>query len=166
MAGSSSHHDPFKQKKTSGSESIWFSIEIITLSAFQTSETGIFHISPFQVVFCFLVTVPLADVSSEDSVFRKSLQTWTKLGRLQDLCMHLGGRKGRQKNIEQILYGDPQDRYRIQLLITEGSLEVKLPTIWTHGKAEVGRVREGKRGSEKLREEKESEERRCRCTKR
>jgi len=34
-----------------------------------------------------------------------------------------------------------------------GSLEVKLPT-WTDGKAEVGRVRE----------EKESEERRSRCT--
>jgi len=39
---------------------------------------------------------------------------------------------------------------------TEGSLEVKLPTIWTYGKAEMGRVRE----------EKESEERRCRCAKR
>ena len=26
--------------------------------------------------------------------------------------------------------------------IIEGSLEVKLPTIWTDGKAEVGRVRE------------------------
>jgi hypothetical protein len=26
--------------------------------------------------------------------------------------------------------------------ITEGSLEVKLPTIWKDGKAEVGRVRE------------------------
>jgi hypothetical protein len=39
---------------------------------------------------------------------------------------------------------------------TEGSLEGKLPTIWTDGKAEV----------EKVREEKESEERRCRCAKR
>ena len=29
--------------------------------------------------------------------------------------------------------------------ITEGSLEVKLPTIWTDGKEEVGRVREGER---------------------
>ena len=37
----------------------------------------------------------------------------------------------------------------------EGSLEVKLPTIWTDGKAEVGRVREEKRSSEKMREEKE-----------
>ena len=37
--------------------------------------------------------------------------------------------------------------------IPEGSLEVKLPTIWTDGKAEVRRVRE-----EKSREEKESEE--------
>ena len=30
------------------------------------------------------------------------------------------------------------------ILIIEGSLEVKLPTIWTDGKAEVGRVREEK----------------------
>ena len=34
-------------------------------------------------------------------------------------------------------------------------LEVKLPTIWTVGKAEVGRVREEKRRREKIREEKE-----------
>jgi hypothetical protein len=37
----------------------------------------------------------------------------------------------------------------------EGSLEVKLPTIWTDGKAEVGRVREEKSRREKIREEKE-----------
>jgi len=43
---------------------------------------------------------------------------------------------------------------------------VKLPTIWTDGKAEVGRVRKEKRRREKIREEKESEERRCRCAKR
>jgi len=47
----------------------------------------------------------------------------------------------------------------------EGSLEVKLPTIWTDGKAEVERVREEKK-RKKIREEKESEERRCRCAKR
>ena len=46
---------------------------------------------------------------------------------------------------------DAEPRYQY----IEGSLEVKLPT-WTDGKAEVGRVRE----------EKESEERRCRCAKR
>ena len=50
----------------------------------------------------------------------------------------------------------------------EGSLEIKLPTLWTDGKAEVGIVREEKRRGEeerreKVREEKESEERRCRC---
>jgi len=28
--------------------------------------------------------------------------------------------------------------------LTKGSLEVKLPTIWTYGRAEVGRVREEK----------------------
>ena len=47
-------------------------------------------------------------------------------------------------------------------MITERSLEVKLPTIWTDGKAEVGRVREDQRREdqrreEKIREEKESE---------
>ena len=45
-------------------------------------------------------------------------------------------------------------------------LEVKLSTILTNGKAEVGRVREEKSRREKIREEKESEERRCRCAKR
>ena len=36
--------------------------------------------------------------------------------------------------------------------MAEGSLEVKLPTIWTDGKAEVGRVREEKRRRDKIRE--------------
>ena len=36
----------------------------------------------------------------------------------------------------------------------EGSLEVKLPTIWTDGKAEVVRVREEKRREEERRSEK------------
>ena len=39
--------------------------------------------------------------------------------------------------------------------IAAGSLEVKLPTIWKDGKAEVGRVREEKSRSEKIREDKE-----------
>jgi len=42
------------------------------------------------------------------------------------------------------------------MIIIEGRLEVKLPTIWTDGRAEVGRVRE----------EKESGDRRSRCAKR
>ena len=50
--------------------------------------------------------------------------------------------------------------------LAERSLEVKLLTIWTDGKAEMGRVREEKRRREKIRAEKESEERRCRCAKR
>jgi len=37
--------------------------------------------------------------------------------------------------------------------LVEGSLEVKLPTIWTDGKAEVGRVREEKRREEERRSE-------------
>jgi hypothetical protein len=35
----------------------------------------------------------------------------------------------------------------------KGSLEVKLPTIWTDGKAEVGRAREEKSRREKMRED-------------
>ena len=42
------------------------------------------------------------------------------------------------------------------IIIIERSLEVKLPTVWTDGEAEVGRVRE----------EKEWETRRCSCAKR
>ena len=38
--------------------------------------------------------------------------------------------------------------------IIDKSLEVKLPTIWTVGKADVGRVREEKRTRKKIREEK------------
>jgi hypothetical protein len=44
---------------------------------------------------------------------------------------------------------------QVTMYITEGSLEVKLPAIWTDGKAEVGSVREEKSRREKIREEKE-----------
>ena len=54
----------------------------------------------------------------------------------------------------------------INYCIFQRSLEVKLPTIRTYGKAEVGRVREEKRRREKIREEKAPEERTCRCGKR
>jgi len=50
--------------------------------------------------------------------------------------------------------------------VIEGSLKVKLLTKWTDEKAEVGRIREEKRIRKKIRGEKESEERRCRCAKR
>jgi len=43
--------------------------------------------------------------------------------------------------------------------IVEGSLEVKLPTISTNGKAEVGRVREEKRRREEKKREDQSRER-------
>ena len=41
--------------------------------------------------------------------------------------------------------------------IVVGSLEVELPTIWTDGKEEVGRVREGKRREEQKREDQRRE---------
>jgi hypothetical protein len=47
----------------------------------------------------------------------------------------------------------------------EGSLEVKLPTIWTDEKA-GGKSQRRKRRKKKIREEKESEERTCRWAKR
>jgi hypothetical protein len=47
----------------------------------------------------------------------------------------------------------------------EGSLEVKLPTIWTDEKQRWG-VREEKRRRKKIKKEKVSEERRSRCAKR
>ena len=39
----------------------------------------------------------------------------------------------------------PQLSRLVAMVMSEGSLEVKLPAIWTDGKAEVGRVREEKR---------------------
>ena len=48
---------------------------------------------------------------------------------------------------------------------SKGSFEVKLLTRGTDGKAETGRVREEQRRSKKIREEKGSEERRCRRAK-
>ena len=41
--------------------------------------------------------------------------------------------------------------------LVEGNLKVKLPTLWTDEKAEVGRVREEKGRRNKIREAKESE---------
>jgi hypothetical protein len=51
--------------------------------------------------------------------------------------------------------------------IIEGSLEVKLLSIWTDEKQSRAEAeREGTRLEERRVEEKESEERRCRCAKR
>ena len=57
-------------------------------------------------------------------------------------------------------------------MIFEGSLEAKLPTIWTDGKAQPGRSSDREKVSrEKIRfgedqRWRKSEERRCRCAKR
>ena len=47
--------------------------------------------------------------------------------------------------------------------IIEGSLEVKLPTIWTDEKQSRAEAERRERLEERRVEEKESEERRCRC---
>ena len=51
-------------------------------------------------------------------------------------------------------------------IIIEGSLEVKLPTIWTDEKQSGAEAERRERLEERRVEEKESEERRCRCAKR
>ena len=48
----------------------------------------------------------------------------------------------------------------------EGSLEVKLPTIWTDEKQSRAEAERRERLEERRVEEKESKERRCRCVKR
>ena len=50
--------------------------------------------------------------------------------------------------------------------VVEGSLEVKLPTIWTDEKQSRAEAERRERLEERRVEEKESEERRCRCAKR
>jgi RNase H-fold protein (predicted Holliday junction resolvase) len=52
----------------------------------------------------------------------------------------------------------------IIMIIIEGSLEVKLPTIWTDEKQ--SRAEAERRERERRVEEKEQQERRCRCAKR
>ena len=49
--------------------------------------------------------------------------------------------------------------------IIEGSLEVKLPTIWTDEKQSREEAERRERLEERRVEEKEKEERRCRCAK-
>ena len=57
-------------------------------------------------------------------------------------------------------------------ILTEGSLEVKLPTMWTDRNAQTGRssdrekVRREKIGDGEDQRGRKSEERRCRCVKR
>ena len=57
-------------------------------------------------------------------------------------------------------------KYIIYVNIIEGSLEVKLPTIWTDEKQSRAEAERRERLEERRVEEKESEERRCRCAKR
>ena len=45
-----------------------------------------------------------------------------------------------------------REKYRSRFSLIEGSLEVKLPTRCRDGKAKVGRVREEKSRSEKIRD--------------
>ena len=56
--------------------------------------------------------------------------------------------------------------YTFKVMLIEGSLEVKLPTIWTDEKQSREEAERRERLEERSVEEKESEERRCRCAKR
>ena len=54
----------------------------------------------------------------------------------------------------------------LQYRLIEGSLEVRLPTIWTDEKQRREEAERRERLEERRVEEKESEESRCRCVKR
>ena len=78
-------------------------------------------------------------------------------------------RKKKYIYIYYIIYINDKDAtyYHIdQEKIIEGSLEVKLPTIWTDEKQSRAEAERRERLEERRVEEKESEERRCRCAKR
>ena len=82
---------------------------------------------------------------------------------LQHMCPICGG-SGANGSVKQPSRSALQAIGCVVLLLSgqwyemaEESLEVKLPTIWTDGKAEVGRIREEKGRRKKIREEKESE---------
>ena len=59
-----------------------------------------------------------------------------------------------------------QGQGRHEHILIEGSLEVKLPTIWTDEKQSREEAERRERSEERRVEEKESEESRCRCAKR
>ena len=73
------------------------------------------------------------------------------------ICIH---------NIHLVLQRDSRICITYILNIIEGSLEVKLPTIWTDEKQSREEAERRERSEERRVEEKESEERRCRCAKR
>jgi len=58
------------------------------------------------------------------------------------------------------------ERKRERERVIEGSLEVKLPTIWTDERQSREEAQRRERSEERRVEKKESEERRCRCAKR
>ena len=60
----------------------------------------------------------------------------------------------------QTSYNFTQFLRRVDSVVVEGSLEVKLPTIWKDEAAEVGRGREEKESEEKKSEKRKSQERR------
>jgi len=62
--------------------------------------------------------------------------------------------------------GEKHNSITTAIFIVEGSLEVKLPTIWTDEKQSREEAERRERLEERRSEEKESEERRCSSAKR
>jgi hypothetical protein len=68
---------------------------------------------------------------------------------------------------DMIYHGDGKYSYLLVMEnLIEGSLEVKLPTIWTDEKQSREEAERRERSEERRVEEKESEVSRCRCAKR
>ena len=70
------------------------------------------------------------------------------------------------KVIKFMFQSTNQFRIETTKALIEGSLEVKLPTIWTDEKQSREEAERRERLEERRSEEKGSEERRCRCAKR
>jgi len=74
---------------------------------------------------------------------------------------------GRVDHIPNIYQGDPRCTFLSFCgLLCNRRIEAKLPTIWTDEKQSREEAERRERLAERRAEEKESEERRCRCAKR
>ena len=119
---------------------------------------------------------PLEEVMREPNLFQVS-NSKRNANKAVFLPMSLGNKamktewsgpfEHKNASIESVLKTDSKrSKEFFRILIIEGSLEVKLPTIWTDEKQSRAEAERRERLEERRVEEKESEERRCRCAKR
>ena len=155
---------------------------------YQINHTSIWDIesNPIrhsQEMLEMIISIPFPVVRNCSVMWKKRLwSTWTPCSRIlkrilhpiRTICRPVFGKYSAHKQYasgfnmsrcqKNVLSRSTVEESCIQLL--EGSLEVKLPTIWTDEKQSRAEAERRERLEERRVEEKESEERRCRCTKR